>query len=182
MTSSVFAPMGNPLTWGMLNYLSRPSSIYKSLLLRFWVSIAEGVGKLWVHLIRDCLHLNTVCSHRMGISQKSNRWVQCCGSGSGSGAFLTPGSGMKKKIIRIRYPGWTSRIIISESLETGFRVKNTEIHWRSSGIRNFFDPGSGMENSDPGYIPDLQHWMSVSSPDPLSFCILVKARSTSTKW
>ncbi len=35
---------------------------------------------------------------------------------------------------------------ISESLETIFWVNDTTL----MGIRNLFDPGSGMENSDPG--------------------------------
>ncbi len=35
---------------------------------------------------------------------------------------------------------------ISESLETISWVKNTNIPWSGSGIRNLFDPGSGMED------------------------------------
>jgi hypothetical protein len=75
----------------------------------------------------------------------------------GSGAFLTPGSGMSKKI-RDPDPGFGSGMNnpdhISESLETIFWAK----------ILKFFnsDPGSGIwdgKNSDLGSgrdIPDLQ--------------------------
>jgi hypothetical protein len=55
----------------------------------------------------------------------------------------------------------------SESLETGLRVKNTEILWCGSGIRNLFDPypgfvmekfGSGIRD-DPGC--SLAAWVHI---------------------
>jgi hypothetical protein len=59
----------------------------------------------------------------------------------GSGAFLTLGSGMEKN----SYPGSGMHIPdhFFESLETVFRVSG-------AGLRNLFDPGSGMEKFGSG--------------------------------
>ncbi len=67
-----------------------------------------------------------------------------------SGVFLTHGSGSgmgKQSESGINIPD-----NFSESLETFFRPKNTNDLWRGigSGIRNRFDPSSG--------IRDPQHW------------------------
>ncbi len=73
--------------------------------------------------------------------------TQCCGSG----AFLTPGSGMGKKSIF----GIRDEDHISESLETIFWVRNTLHFLMQIRIRE-----PGWKNSDPGYginIPDSQH-------------------------
>jgi hypothetical protein len=43
-------------------------------------------------------------------------------------------------------------------LRNSFRVKNTKMLLNGSGIRNLFDPGSGMEIFGSGInIPDPQH-------------------------
>jgi hypothetical protein len=77
----------------------------------------------------------------------------------GSGAFLTPGSGMGKNIkIRIRYvqPGSYFRELATATI---FGVKNTYSLMR---IRNIFVPGSGMEKFGSGInIPDPQHRLRV---------------------
>ncbi len=85
----------------------------------------------------------------------------------GSGAFLTPGSGMGKKIRSGSRFGMNNTDNISESLETIFWVK----------ILKFFDadPGSGMEKFDPGSginIPDPQHWYAALLALPFIFMLL----------
>jgi hypothetical protein len=74
----------------------------------------------------------------------------------GSGAFLTPGSGMGKKIrIRIRdeQPGANFREQISESLETNFWVK----------ILKFFDGNPGSEIWNP-FDPGFKIWNGKNYP------------------
>ncbi len=84
---------------------------------------------------------------------------QCCGSGIRC-LFrpLDPGSGMGKE--SRSGSGMNLPDHISESLETIFWVKNTSILCGSgSGIRNLFDPGSGIR--DPGWkirIRDKHPW------------------------
>jgi hypothetical protein len=64
----------------------------------------------------------------------------------------------------------------SESLETVFWVKKYLNCLTRIRDPEFFDPGSGMAKFGARInIPVPQHWMSVSYPDPLSFCIWVKA-------
>jgi hypothetical protein len=55
---------------------------------------------------------------------------------------------------------------ISESLVTVFRLKILKFFDADPdpGIGDLFDPGSGMENSDPGSginIPDSQHRLAI---------------------
>ncbi len=67
----------------------------------------------------------------------------------GSGAFMTPGSGIRhgKNPIRDEHP----RSFFRESLETVFLVKKYLL--MRIRIRDLFDPGSGLN------IPDPQHWL-----------------------
>jgi hypothetical protein len=71
-----------------------------------------------------------------------------------SGAFLTQGSGVGKKI-KIRIPDEHPEHI-SESIETIFWVKILDIYsFMRIRIRTIFDPGSGMEKFGSGInIPD----------------------------
>ncbi len=80
---------------------------------------------------------------------------------SGSGAFLTPGSGMGKKSGSVS--GMNNPDHISWSLETiflGLQYSNSLMRIREPGWKKF---GSGIRDgkkSDPGsriYIPDPQH-------------------------
>ncbi len=91
-------------------------------------------------------------------------WASLTDPDPGSGAFwpMDPGFGVDKKS---RYgSGMNIPDHISESLITIFFVKNWLSLWCGSGIRNLFDPGSGIrdgKNSDPGSwinIPDPQYW------------------------
>ncbi len=84
----------------------------------------------------------------------------CCGSGSG---IWAPGSGIRTRDVKNvdRDPGTGSGMNIpdnfSRSLETVFGLKILKSFiW----IRNLFDPGSWMENSNPGSgtnMPNPQH-------------------------
>jgi hypothetical protein len=68
--------------------------------------------------------------------------MQCCGSGSGSGAFLTPGSGIRKNLFRIPDPKPIflrlkifSPLSVVAVFASGIRDPRSEI------------PGSGMANA-----------------------------------
>jgi hypothetical protein len=78
----------------------------------------------------------------------------------GSGALLTPGSGMEKNLVRIRARDEHPRSFIARAYKQFFGLKMFCCGSRS-GIQNLFYPGSGMENSDPGSgmnFPDPQHF------------------------
>ena len=69
-------------------------------------------------------------------------------------------------------PVWTFQIISPRA----FRVKNTEIFWCGSGIRNLFDPVSGMEKFGSGInISDVQHWTPLSFL-PVPFFLILFSR------
>ncbi len=83
----------------------------------------------------------------------SRIYVQCCGSGSGtrnpgSGAFLTPGSGIRDGKNQYSDPGSGSGMNnpdpISESLETIFCAQIL------NSLMRIWDPGSGIEKFRSG--------------------------------
>ncbi len=82
--------------------------------------------------------------------------MQCCGIR----CFFDPW-------IRIRDLGWTLNIpdYFSEKLETVYMVKNTWILWcgSGSGIRNLFDPVSGIRDLWSGLE---KFWPGINIPDP----------------
>ncbi len=81
---------------------------------------------------------------------------------TGSGAFLTPGSGIRDGWkVRILDPGWTTRILFPRACIPFFGLKylNSYMRIRDPGWKRF---GSGIRDgkrSDPGSgnIPDPQH-------------------------
>ncbi len=64
---------------------------------------------------------------------------------------LDPGFGMVEKSVS------RTRMNIPDYFEKNFWVENTKILWCGSGIRNLFDPGSGMEKSDPGWTSRIRN-------------------------
>jgi hypothetical protein len=98
------------------------------------------------HNTRDCRYLKQCCGSRSGIRCLFGPWIRDPGWVRNQDTDPASGSGMN-------IPDH-----ISGSLETFLWVKNTQILLCGSGIRNFFDPGSGMEKFGSGIrIRNIDH-------------------------
>ncbi len=80
-------------------------------------------------------------------------FFQCCGSGTR--CLFTPwiwDPGWVKIRIRDPDPGWTTQIIFPRAYKQFFGLKYLNFLMRrsGSGIRNLFDPGSGIRDKHPG--------------------------------
>jgi hypothetical protein len=104
--------------------------------------------------IRNTLLIALNCGQKSSLVQFLYDEASDADPEQGSGAFLTPGSGMGKK--SGSGSGMNNPVNISKSLETIFWVKILKF--------SYADPGSGIwdgQNSDTGSginIPDPQHW------------------------